>query len=214
MSDIEIRIADESHAGEIGDFICQHFNDYEPILMSHVRTDEKMDPPPVAMVKDCIEAQTMLLAYKGEKLVGVMISGPISNDASDKDLEYARSLGTKGADVFEFLSYIGEKTDVCGTLKVSQSLHIHMLSTHLDHLRQGIGMKLFEYCLMNGKARNYPALSVDCTSFYTAKIAEKFGFKCISKTSYDDYNKHKGKILFVPIAPHLEIQTYAKILEQ
>lgn len=211
MSDIEIRIADESQVSEISEFVCQHFNGHEPIQLFHVRKEEMMDPPPSDMLRDSVESKTTLLAYKEGELVGVLIAGLISSDVAKKDLEYAELFGPKGNDVFEFLSYIGETADVCGRLNVSHCLHIHILSTHMNHLRQGIAAKLFEYCHANGQSKHFPALSVDATSFYTKRIAERFNMKCINTLTYEEYNVHIGKKLFEPIEPHHEIKTYAKI---
>lgn len=211
MTDIKIKIAREINLTEISDFLCSQFNPYEPIKKFHVRKDEVMDPQPIGLLRDCIGSRTTLMAYKGSKLVGVMIAGKIDKDVADRDLEYAEGLGPKGADIFELSSYLGEKSDVCSRLKVRCSLQFHILSVHTEHCRQGIAKKLFEFCVANGRSKNYPAFSVDCTSNYTAHIAESFGMSCISTVTYDEYNKHIGEKLFVPDGPHSKIRTYAKL---
>lgn len=213
MSDIKIRIADESDATRVSDFICLHFNDYEPIQVFHVRKAEEMDPPPRELLLECVESETMLMAFDGTQLVGVLIAGEISSDVSDKDLEFAETFGPKATEVFELLSYVGEKADLCNRLKVPRSLHIHIISVHSSRLREGIASKLFEFCIENGRSRNYPLISVDCTSFFTRKIAEKFGMICLSTVTYDEYNKHIGKQLFVPCKPHTEIRTYTMFVD-
>lgn len=211
MTDVQIKIADESQFDEISDFICLHFNGHEPIQQFYYRPDLPMDPPPVDLVKESIESQTLFLAYIGDKLVGVLIASEINSEIGDKDLEYAEVFGTKGVDVFEFLAYIGEKANICERLKVARSLHIHMISVHLDYLKQGIAKMLFESCVNSGREKNFPAVSVDATNFYTARIAEKFQMKCLSTVTYDEYNKHTGKNIFIPQQPHSEIKTFAKI---
>jgi len=214
MCDIKIKFAEKSDSSAVDEFICVHFNDNEPIQTFHVRKDEVMDPPPAGLVDECIDSQTLLLAYKAEKLVGVLIAGEITSDVGEKDLEMAKTFGPKGNDVFELLSYIGEKADICNRLKVPRSLHIHILSVHKDCLCQGIAKKLFQSCIENGKSKKYPAVSVDCTSYFTSLIAEKLNLKCVSTVTYDEYNKHIGKELFIAIAPHTEIKSYAKLYEE
>lgn len=211
MTDISIKTAVESNSSEISEFVCMHFNDYEPIQLFHVRPDDVMDPPPADLLKESIASETTLLAYAGDKIVGVLIAGEITSNIGHKDLEYAETFGPKGVDVFKLLSYVGEKANICGRLKISNSLHIHIISVHLDHLRKGIANKLFEAIVALGERKKYPALSVDCTSFFTTKIAEKFAMKCISTVSYDEYNAHIGRKLFVPIEPHSEIKTFVMI---
>jgi GNAT superfamily N-acetyltransferase len=214
MTDITIKIAEEDDTSAISDFICKHFNDYEPIQVFHVRKDEEMDPPPPDLVRECLETQTTLLAYQKDKLVGVLIAGEINSDIAEKDIEYAGDYGPKGTDVFAFLSYIGEKADICNRLKIPRCLHVHILSVHLDHLGQGVAKKLFAACYENGRKKNFPAYSVDCTSFYTAKIAEKFGMSCLSEVTYDEYNKKIGETLFIPSEPHTSIKTFVRFYEK
>lgn len=214
MSDIKIKIAEESDVLAVSDFVCLHFNGSEPIQVFHVRKGEYMDPPPIELLHECIESETLLLAYCDEKLIGVLIAGEINSDVKDKDLELAESFGPKGVDVFELLSFVGEKADVCNRLKVPRSLHIHIISIHCDHLRKGIASKLFSSCIEIGRSRKFPIISVDCTSFFTTRIAVKLGLSCLSTVTYDEYNKHIGKQLFVASEPHSEIRTYTMFLDE
>jgi len=211
MTDVQIKQADESQFDDISEFICLHFNGHEPIQLFHCRPDWVMDPPPADLLRESIASQDLLLAYMGDKLVGVLIASEITSEVGEKDLEYAEAFGPKGTDVFQFLAYIGEKANVCGRLKVTRSLHIHIVSVHLDHHHQGIARKLFESCIETGRRKKFPAVSVDATNFYTSKIAEKFQMKCLSTVTYDEYNQHIGKKLFIPQQPHSEIKTFAKI---
>jgi GNAT superfamily N-acetyltransferase len=211
MSNLTIRCAVANDAKQISDFICEHFNDSEPIQAFHYSKVAEMDPPPGDLIDECIAGETLLLAVQDEKLVGVLIACEITSDVGEKDLEYAKSFGPKGVDVFELLSYISDKADVCNKLNVTSSHHIHILSVHQDHLSQGIATKLFAASVENGRAKNFPAVSVDCTSHFTSLIAEKFDMKCISSVTFDEYNKHLGKQLFIAVEPHTEIKTYAKL---
>lgn len=211
MSDVQIKFADESQLEEISEFVCLHFNGKEPIQMSYAWPELPMDPPPADLLRESIASQNLLLAYIGEKLVGLLIASEINSEIAEKDLEYAEQFGQKGVDVFEFLAYIGEKANVCERLKVPRSLHIHIISVHTDHLKQGIAKKLFEFCVETGRSKNFPAVSVDATNFFTSRIAEKCQMKCISTVTYNEYNEYIGKRLFIPQPPHSEIKTYAKI---
>lgn len=213
ISDVKIRAATESDLIVISEFICRHFNHHEPIQMFHVRKEEEMDPPPLDLLQECIESQTLLLAYVGDELLGVAIAGEITPEAGERDLEMAANFNPKGSDVFEMLAYISEKADLCNKLGVSKCLHLHILSVHRDHLCQGIGQRLFKSCIDLGEAKNFPSFSVDCTNFYTSLIAEKNKMICLSTITYDEYNEHLGKILFVAREPHTEIKSYAKLYE-
>lgn len=212
-SELNIKNATDSDRTLITNFICDHFNGVEPIQTFYYQKDAPMDGPPKDLIDESITTDSLFLAYIKDELVGVLIAGEITEDIAEKDIEYAASsgYGQKGTDVFNLLSYVGEKADICNRLKVSRSLHIHIVSVHSNFLKLGIAKKLFEACIVLGEARNYPACSVDCTSYYTARIAESFDMKCESIVTYDEYNEHIGKILFIPKEPHTVIKTYAKL---
>lgn len=214
--EVEIRTATQSDADEINEFICEHFNDYEPIQMFYYRPDLPMDPPPKDLNDEAIAAETLLLAYIDNQLVGVLIASEITNEVADKDKEYAllSDYGQKGTDVFNLLSYIGEKADLCNRLSIPNSLHIHIISVHRSFLKRGIGKKLFIKGMELARIKKYPACSVDCTSSFTSRIAESCKMKCESIVTYDEYNEHVGKVLFIPREPHTMIKTYAKLFEK
>lgn len=50
---------------------------------------------------------------------------------------------------------------------------------------------------------------VECSSYYTAKAAEKLGLKCIHSVTYSDYIDEKGEVVFKTQPPHKCFQVYA-----
>lgn len=213
MSEIKIITAKPSDYDLIHDFLHEFFFPIEPMTTSHLSKDEAMELPP-ELTMDCIVEGVTLLAYIDTTLVGVAIAGEISSEVSGKDLEYSKHLQPKGADVFKFLSYIGEKADFCNQMNVSRSLHVHVLSTHPAHTRKGIGSKLFAACVDVGREKNFPAFSLDCTSHFTTGIAEKFGMCLLSTVTYDEYHERIGQTLFIPTEPHIEIKSYGKVYDK
>lgn len=53
---------------------------------------------------------------------------------------------------------------------------------------------------------------VECSSHFTAKIAEKLGFKRIYSLSYLDYVNEQGEIIFNTESPHRNFEVYASQL--
>lgn len=212
---VEIRVATQSNFDEISDFICEHFNGFEPIQMFYYRPELPMDPPPRDLLDEAIAAATLLLAYIDNQLVGVLIASEITNEVADMDKEYASSsgYGQKGTDVFNLLAYVGEKADLCNRLSIVNSLHIHIISVHQNFLKRGIAKMLFVESVKMGRKMKFPACSVDCTNIFTCRIAESCGMKCESIVTYDEYNSHIGKILFTASEPHTTIKTYAKLYD-
>lgn len=213
MSDVEIKIAHANDVRLISDFIKTHFLPFEPLQTFHVRKEETMEPLPPDLLKDCIASETTLLAYVGEVLVGVLIAGEISAEITDM-VDGEQSFGLKADEIFEFLTYIEKKANYCNRLNVPRSLHIHIINIHVDYLRRGLAKKLFNFCVEHGKKKDYPSLSVDCTSIFTSKIAESFEMTCLSTVTYEEYNAFIGKTLFIPSEPHTAVKSYAKLYDE
>lgn len=215
MGDLEIQFATDSDFDQIYEFLVENFHNHaEPIQQAHRDKDVTMHPEG-EFIKSCIESGTTLVGYIDDVLVGVLIAAKIHNREHERNAEAAQTCDSqKSTDILQFLSYIDEKANYCNRLQIPEALHMHIVSVHKDYQGRGIARKLFEFCIENGRQLKFLAVTVDCTNFYTAKIAAKLDFKLISTVTYDEYNEHIGKKhLFTPTAPHTEIKSYALMLE-
>lgn len=214
MSDFAIEFASSDDFTQIYEFLDFHFHDgAEPIQLAHPDKSARMHPDK-EFIKSCIDCGTTLKALTGDALVGVLIAAKIGEHEHERNEKAANvSDSKKSADVLKLLSYVDAKANYCNRLGIPEVLHMHIVSVHKDHLGRGIARKLFEFCVENSKRLKCGAITVDCTNYYTAKIAEKLDFKLMSIVSYDEYNEHIGEKLFEPSAPHTEIKSYALLLE-
>lgn len=213
MDDIIVQIADEANADEIYHFKSVFFDEINPIESSYPKRG--IAGRTVQSVHEAISFQTVLIAVEREtnKLVGILIAGPI-------DLRYGEILkrlanepsDEKAMDVYSLLSYIEEKANLFERYCVKECLQIQVVSIHPDHRRQKIATKLFHAIFDLAKVKNYNLISVDSSNVYIEKIAENLEMHCIADVSYQEYNDHLGKILFVPTEPHTTIKVYAKRL--
>jgi hypothetical protein len=106
MSDVKILFAEERDIPLVRDFVSEHFHGKEPAQSFHVRPEETVEPLPESYLKNCVEKQTLLIARKGEKLVGVLMAyGGSAADRENKKLTF-RVLARKLAkfSVFGFMS--------------------------------------------------------------------------------------------------------------
>lgn len=55
-------------------------------------------------------------------------------------------------------------------------------------------------------------IHVECSSLFTTKAAERFGFNCIYSLNYLDYVDQKGEVIFKPQSPHEYIKIYVLFL--
>lgn len=221
MDPIKIKIAIESDLESISYFIKIHFEAMEPIMKSYqlktAATNDSRSEIDNALNEfhlECIKSQTAFVAYSLEnELVGVLLSNKIEPKHSEETLEFASKLsGRKFADFCKLMAYVGSKADVFKRLNVQQSLHIEIISVHKNFLGRGIASKLFDECFKQAKALKFPALSLNCTSYFTSRICEKNDLELLSTVSYDEFNSHAGKLLFIPNEPHTLIKSFGILL--
>ena len=214
MSDFDLKINFDTNSDfkQVYEFLDTHFHKGdEPMQEAHFQKDVVLHPT-VDLLELCLERGGTLLAYIGDVLVGVLLGVKLSEHEKPDESELPAD-SEKSSDVYKFLRYIDKKTDFYNRLGVSEIFNIFILSVHRDYRGHGIGRKLFEFCIENAKKLKYPAVTVDCSSLFTAKIAESYNFKLVTTTTYDEYNELIGKKLFTPIEPHIEILSYALLLD-
>lgn len=213
MAELQIKVAKVGDLNMINEFLVAHFHDKEPLERSHVNKVDKMIPDDDFLL-DCINCETTLMAFYDDVIVGILLSGKILPDEAERNLECAKHLASKKcADILRFVSYNEWKADFCNKMSVPYCLHVHIISVHSNYQSLGIAKKLFGSCVEIGRIKNYPAFSVDCSNFFTSKIAEKFEMTLVSTVTYDEFNKHIGEERFIPSEPHTEIKSYAKVYD-
>jgi arylalkylamine N-acetyltransferase len=210
LKNISIRVAKSDDYEAILDLIRKHCYEEEPITISHPIPGHTVDDENFSMSH--IVHDTVLLAIddESEKIAGVLIAGPIYPGDADEMLKSAEKSSRKWGDIQKLLAYIGKKADVLGKFNLDKALHCHLLTVHQAYRGNRIGQGLFEQSFENARKLNYKLMSVDCTSVFSARVAERCGMECISAVTYAEYNEAIGEQLFRPQKPNLEIKTFAK----
>lgn len=211
MSSINIKIANPRDLSVVNEFLADNFHNKEPMESSHIDKSDKMTPDN-EFLSSCIDCDTTLMAYEGDKLCAVLISGEIQADEAKRNLESAAKFETrKFSDILRLLSYVDAKADYCNRLKISRCLHIHIVSVHANFQGRGIAGQLINFCIENGRKMNFPAVSVDCSNYFTEKIVKKLKMTRVSSVTYDEVNDKLGETRFIPREPHMVINSYAKV---
>ena len=207
------RVAGQMDYDEILHFVREYYYKEEPLTLAHPEQGHTKDDEEFTMSH--IIHKTVLLAIdeENEKIVGVLIAGPIEHGDADKMLENAEFCESKKwSDISKFLAYIEKKADVLGKFNLEEAVHCHALGVHHDYRGNKIGLKLFEKFFDVAKALNYQLVSVDCTSIFSNRICEQLEMDLVSSVSYDEYNMKIGEKLFKSIEPNTKIITYVKKL--
>lgn len=147
------------------------------------------------------------------KLVGVLISSPIEpGDAEQMVEESAQCQSKKWSQILLLLSHLEKVANVCERYNVPKALHIHVMGVDRQLRGNSIGINLMRKCMQIGKMLGYRIASVDCTSVFSIRIAEKLEMECIGVLAYKDYKDENGEQLFRPPPPHTHIKTFVKLL--
>lgn len=72
---------------------------------------------------------------------------------------------------------------------------------------------LMEKCIETARAGNFPMMTIECSSTFSAMLAEKHGFKVEHELAYGDY-KDEGQIVIKPKPPHTKFRMLIKDLQE
>lgn len=62
------------------------------------------------------------------------------------------------------------------------------------------------------REHHYDMLRSDCSSHFSGKLFEKYGFEKVFRLKYKDYVDKDGCAIFTPALPHDEMATFVKKL--
>lgn len=217
MEKIYIRAATKSEVLCIKDFVVNHFESDNPIYHAYIYPQGDNSEWLINFLTETVAEENVLMAFETSTniLVGVMIAvimnseTKATNQGSD-DLIPKENANQDFVDIVKILHFVTEKANVFKRFKVDQCFHIEVVAVHQNYRKQNIAKKLFESGIDLARSRNFKLVSVDCTNFYSSKVAERLEMECVSTVTYDEYNEYLGKRLFVPIPPHEEIKTFIK----
>lgn len=212
--DILIRVAHETDTNAIVTFICQHYYPDEPLTIGN---DPKVPSrEDIAFSMSIIGNGVSIVAidlHRNNQIVGCLLAGAIGpNEADDIVAEAERCDDKKWQEILYLLARLERNANLYRRYGVDKALHVHAMGVDRRVRGKSIGIKLMRKCMENGKANGYPLISLDCTSVFSIRIAEKLQLDCVGKLAYADYTDANGKQLFRPPLPHTHVQTYAKLL--
>lgn len=215
-SDIIYRIAKECDRDNVLDFLRIHYYPQEPITIGNLpkhqdSADEEFSVSVISHGASVIAVDLM----KNDRIVGVILAGPIEPAEADLMLEEAKQCendNKKWSEILLLLAYLEKNANIYERYNIKKALHIHVLGVDSQYRGKSIGAHLMQKCFDVGKQLGYPLVSVDCTSIFSIRIAEKIQMECIQTLPYKDYTDKNGRQLFNPPSPHTQIKTFAKLL--
>ncbi|XP_018800345.1 PREDICTED: uncharacterized protein LOC108975952 [Bactrocera latifrons] len=205
---IEICAIQVCHRDKVLEFLRSHYYLEEPLTIGS--DPKEQDPEDEKFNMSQISHGTCLMALNEERIVGVLISGPKSSNEADHLFEDAERFGhTKWGTALKILACAERDSNVYVRYNVLKALHIHILAVDAKLRGRAIGASLIEEIKKLGRQLLYPLLTLDCTSYYSAKLCERLHMDLVNVIKYEDYLDKEGKPIFNPPPPHQFLKTFA-----
>jgi GNAT superfamily N-acetyltransferase len=202
-----VRASDDDHE-RIRVFLGENYYPYEPINMA-MGLDNGHSPAYEAHLLDFVKEGTSLLAVETTQgtLLGVCINGAIFND--ENVIEMASNCACeRHAKFLWFVETVDRCSGFWNRVAVRRALSCEALAVVGSARGLGIGKALLQKTLQVAKDDGFPLLRVDCSSYYSAKLAEQMGLECIYSLLYSEYRSEDGYQIFYPPIPHVEFKMF------
>lgn len=216
---VKFRIALKTDRERISEFNHKHFYPEEPITVgSKTGIPSEWEE---TYTLDSINFGTSFIAYTinvqgNEEIIGVVISMIAFPHDIDEMVQEANNCSNEQKnwrDMLNFWIWIDQQANIFKSMNIERSLHIHSLAVHSAYRGRGLGKELVKKQIALAKERDFPAVSIDCSSVYTIKIAESLGMKSYSWVPYTEIKGADGHQLFFPSEPHSFFGTFAIHIE-
>ncbi|XP_008205729.1 uncharacterized protein LOC103316019 [Nasonia vitripennis] len=146
----------------------------------------------------------------GDCIVGAAVnvdSRPFDNEKNAKLAETCCER-REARDLIEFSIFCSRQADLWNVYCIDSVFECAYLAVHPEHQGRGIARKLVEESWILARDMAYRLFRIDCSSRYTANIAESFGWKCIYSIPYRRYF-NDGRFIFTCVEePHTEFRVF------
>ncbi|XP_023304687.2 arylalkylamine N-acetyltransferase-like 2 [Lucilia cuprina] len=203
--DIVIRVVQPHEYEQVVQFIIDHFYRDEPLCSS----EPKVVPGETdrADIMECLKGGTSILAMQikengEEELVGVNVGVPKDPSSVDKYFKNAEKEGnTKYGQVLKFLGVANRQADLFNRYGVDKLFYSFMSCVTPTCRGRNLGTRLKEELMALAKKLGYKLVTVDCSSFYSARLCKRMGWDVANFIAYSDYKDENGQVVFPNIPP-------------
>lgn len=213
---IVYRIAVACDYDKILDFIRKNYYPEEPITIGNMPLAQDSADEEFSMSVIPFGASVVAIdSNKNDEIIGVILAGPIERGEAGHMVEEAKQCALdnkKWSEILLLLAHLEENANIYERYNIDKALHIHVMAVSNKYRGKSIGLNLMENCFNAGKSLGYPLVTVDCTSIFSIRIAEKLHMDNIFTLAFADYKDSTGRQIFSPPMPHTHIKTFAKIL--
>ncbi|KAM7358943.1 arylalkylamine N-acetyltransferase-like 2 [Cochliomyia hominivorax] len=211
-TDIKVRVIKPQDYEKVLDFLRIHFYRDEPLTLCGESKQQDKEDEEFSLAN--INHGTSVMAFlehdnNEEEIVGTLTSGPRGPNTVKYLFKEVDKLGpTKWGKILKLLAVMELEANIYERFNVQKVLHLQVLAVHAKRRGQNIGYRMIEEVINIGKRMKFEMVSVDCTSFYSARLIERMGFECLIVKYYKDYKDETGSEIFEVDKPHECAKTF------
>lgn len=144
-------------------------------------------------------------------LIGVVLNNLTYRVAREKNNENEEDAkdNTKFNIITAFLDKVEQEADVFQKFpNVDRVMDIKIISVDESFRGQGVCKALIDKTMEIALENKCPMVYVECSSYFSAKAAERLGFECIYTLYFRDYLDENGEVIFKTPPPHDSSKVY------
>ncbi|XP_058804500.1 uncharacterized protein LOC131671793 [Phymastichus coffea] len=112
-------------------------------------------------------------------------------------------------DLLAFYAFCSRQCDPWRNYCVDRLFECAYVAVHPKHQGKGLAKRLVEESWVLARDTAYRLFRIDCTSSYTTRLAESFGWQCVFRMPYCRYIADGGEFVFTRIVPpHTEMRIF------
>ncbi|KAG7204722.1 hypothetical protein KM043_005136 [Ampulex compressa] len=191
-------------------FMNEAYYRHEPTMINlGLRGTEPSGALREIMHENVSEGMTIIAEDPQDRILGAAVNTGSCPWDPQRSVEFGRRCEEGPArDAIEFLAYVSSKPNVWERFCVLKVFECNNLAVAEEFRGRGIARRLLEESWCMARDCGYRLFRIDCTSRYTARIAEGFGWEKICTVPYCRYVRN-GELVFKHIKePHTEVNTY------
>ncbi|PSN38899.1 hypothetical protein C0J52_20076 [Blattella germanica] len=216
VSEMQYRIikATMEDRDKILDFLRQNFYNEEPInaaMNNESNTLSKADEEhTLALLQEEI---SFLAVSNDEELIGICLSGLVTSKEAEDMEGLAETCGCERfSKLLYFLSFVERQSNIWGKSGTSSGLSVQALAVTQAARGHGVGRALLEKTRELAKNEGYSLFRVDCSSYFSARLAEDIGMECIFSLPFSEYKDKDGCPIFKVKTPNHNMKIYIQKL--
>lgn len=216
---IKFKISSISDKERINQFNHKYYYPHEPINIGSNFGEPTRDEE--TFVLNSINHGTSLIAYiensQGqEEMIAIVLSEILTPPDLDEMIKEEKEIpgdNLNWKEMLNFFIWTNESSNLFNKMNVNQMLFVHTLAVHSDYRNRGLGKLMIKKQIEIAKELLLPALRLDCSNLYTAKMAESLGLQAYTWVPYTEIRNNDGFQIFHPPEPHKHFGTYAMYIK-